>query len=151
MHTHPKDLPTGDQERYYLTAKTKETKTTVIDNNARSSMGARIHLVLKIEGATALRVKLKDRSVHFGDNTWDKLPYPAHAFCARDGITLTLPVEPATSMTINRNDYGEVKVSTELSDVAASPAFIVKTGLRKWIYLNVVPLENFAERNYIQC
>merc|ERR1711991_220073 len=107
----------GDQERYYLAAKTKETKTTVIDNNADPVWEQEfiLHGPQGLEGATALRVKLKDQgSGYFGDNNLGQVTIPSTCFVPETVATLTLPVEPATSMTINRNDYGEVKVSTEL-------------------------------------
>ena len=57
----------GDQERYYLTAKTKETKTTVIDNNADPVWEQEfiLHGPQGLEGVTALRV-LKDQ----GSGIW---------------------------------------------------------------------------------
>ena len=78
----------GDQERYYLTAKTKETKTTVIDNNAdpvweqefilHGPQGWKGHCS---EGKARIKVQGILETI-----TWDKLPYPAHALCQRQWL-----------------------------------------------------------------
>ena len=107
----------GDEEQYYLTAKTKETKTIAINSNANPVWEQEfiLHGPKGLEGATALRVKLKDQgSGYFGDNNLGQVTIPSTCFVPETVATLTLPVEPAASMTMNRNDYGEVKVSTEL-------------------------------------
>ena len=107
----------GDQEQYYLTAKTKETKTIVINSTPDPVWEQEfiLHGPRGLEGATALRVKVKDQgSGYFGDNNLGQVTIPSTCFVPETVATLTLPVEPAASMTVNKNDYGEVKVSTEL-------------------------------------
>ena len=70
-------------------------------------------------GASALRVKLKDAGTggFFGDNNLGQVTIPSTCFVPETVATLTLPVEPASVMKGSNatcNDYGEVKVSTEL-------------------------------------